>query len=127
SVTAWGGRWVILAAAAGLAAGSGLAAQTPPEPGTKPVFAQGAPYHIVLDQLTGSVAIQNPRGRTLEQWTPGAGKRSAALASIPPRRPVVVDVLNANPLLYRYDVSATAVAQGNQKGCTGLGSRFAST
>ncbi len=98
-----------------------------PDPSASPVFAKDAPYRVLLDQLTGSVEVQNPKGKVVDRWAPGAGGRTTALASFSPTRPVVVELVNANPLLYRYDVSAAVVARGGVKSCTDIGSRFAST
>lgn len=98
-----------------------------PDPSPNPAFARRAPYRVVLDQLAGSVELQDHRGELLDRWAPGTGPRDTPLASIPPGRPVVVEVVNANPLLYRYEVQAAVVARGNSMSCSGIGSRFAST
>ena len=108
-----------------------LQAQQPdpgPAPAPAPTFAQGAPYRITVDQLTGVVEVFNQNGRSLDRWVPAPGKRTIPLASVPPRRPLVVELTNANPLLYRYQVSASVVARaGGSKSCTGIGSRFAAS
>jgi hypothetical protein len=125
SVSRW--RTLILALTAQILAAADLAAQaaTPPPAA---VLGSRAPYRILLDQLTGSIEVRNPRGQLLEGWT--AAERTggtAAMARIPAGAPLVVEVVNANPLLYRYDLQTAVVARKSLPMCRNLGSRFAMT
>lgn len=108
------------------AVSSGAAAQSA-EPQPRQAFAKEAPYRIVVDQITETVTLEDRKGRITEQWIGANSRRTPPLAPIPTTRPVIVELVNANPLLYRYEVSATTAARGRGKSCTNLGDRFAAT
>ncbi|MDH5234478.1 MAG: hypothetical protein OEW77_05915 [Gemmatimonadota bacterium] len=83
-----------------------------------------APYRVVVDQLTGSVVLENQAGKVLERWAQFS--TAAPVADIPVDRPVSVVITNANPLLYTYGVKAELVRQESVKSCRDIGSRFLS-
>jgi hypothetical protein len=118
-----------LALLAVFAGAPGFASAQEGDPASTPVFAQGAPYRLRLDQLDGTIELRDHRGTLRDRWILGAASSPGQppLAAIPPRRPLVVELVNANPLLYTYQVSAGVVARGGIKSCTDIGGRFAAT
>ena len=82
-----------------------------------------APLRLVYDHVSGDVSLLDQRGETRETWSRADG---APYAEIPADRPVVVEVRNANPLVYRYDVQAI-VSQVREPAptCGGQGRSFA--
>ncbi len=97
-----------------------------PQVSTQPAGAltRKAPYRVIYDPLAGSIELQNQRGDVRERWPQFSA--IAPLANIPADRPVSVEVINANPLLYDYTVRAEVVRQEDVKSCTEIGSRFLS-
>ena len=87
-------------------------------------FAKESPYRLVVDQLSGDVELQDTRGKRIERWLTGSRSISAALAAVPHTRPLAIELINANPLLYRYEVASVSAARGGVKSCTGLGERL---
>jgi len=91
------------------------------------VFGDKAPYTVVLDHVTGAVTLMDEGGNTLNAWGAGPDGRALAvpMASVPPDRPVVVRVENANPLLYDYGVQSEVVRQAPIRSCGQVGSQVA--
>lgn len=86
------------------------------------------PYRIVLDFLGGKVEVRTPNDRLTQSWS--AEMRAAGrppLAGIPSGSPIEVEVVNANPLLYRYDLQAAVVARRPVPSCATLGARLITT
>lgn len=90
------------------------------------VYADKAPFELRYDHLDGRLTLVNHKGSSVETWeTGGRSTGSAPLIPLPPDRPVVVVVQNANPLLYSYDVDAAVVAPRNLRPCRDIGAQFA--
>ncbi|MEL6615679.1 MAG: hypothetical protein AAFQ43_08075, partial [Bacteroidota bacterium] len=71
---------------------------------TLPTQAFGkAPWRVVYDHLSRSTTLFDARGEVQEVWERLDG---APYAEVPTDRPVVVEVQNANALVYDYPVSA---------------------
>lgn len=71
---------------------------------TLPTQAFGkAPWRVVYDHLSRSTTLFDARGEVREVWERLDG---APYAEVPTDRPVVVEVQNANALVYDYPVSA---------------------
>ncbi|MBL0169553.1 MAG: hypothetical protein IPP90_02330 [Gemmatimonadaceae bacterium] len=82
----------------------------------------------MTDALSGSVEVRGPTGTLTQSWSAAARNVGRApLVTIPVGSPVDVEVVNANPLLYRYDVQTTVVARKPLPSCNSLGSRLAAT
>lgn len=102
------------------------------------VVADKPPYRLIFDQLSRSVRLVNERGELRGRWDynltnaprDGAGRSmppvraSVAVAPIPPDRPLLVEIENANPLLYDYDVTAIPVRKLNVRTCRTIGGEF---
>jgi hypothetical protein len=87
-----------------------------------------APYRIVLDQLRGTVDVRSPAGTVVQSWSAGTNSGGRApLMRIPAGSPIDVQVVNANPLLYRYDLQVAPVARKTLPTCNSLGGRLVST
>ena len=100
------------------------------QPTTAPAAAIGSrpAYRIVVDALAGSIEVRTPDGRLTQSWSAAArGAGRAPMATVPVGSPVDVEVANANPLLYRYDVQSAVVARKPLPSCGSLGSRLAAT
>ena len=81
-----------------------------------------APVRLVYDHVTRAFTLYNASGDATDTWARGDGP---ALAEVPTDRPVVLEVQNANALVYDYDLSAT-VAQRREEpvSCGGQGRQF---
>ena len=84
------------------------------------VEADLAPYQLVLDHITGVVELRSNQGRLLETWERG----TETVAPVPPDRPLMVVVKNANTLLYTYVVSADNVRTTPNQSCRAIGRQF---
>ncbi|GMR12806.1 MAG: hypothetical protein BMS9Abin29_0999 [Gemmatimonadota bacterium] len=84
-----------------------------------------APYLLEYDHLTGVVVLTDPKNRVVERWETRLAGATGVIAPVPPNRPVVVAVKNANPLLYTYDVQVVPVAKGSIRACRDIGGEFA--
>ncbi len=117
-------------AAAALASPASVSGQTPdaapPAVSTQPAgtMSRKAPYRVVVDQVAGTIQLQNQRGSVVERWDRLSGV--TPLANVPSDRPVNVVIVNANPLLYDYGVRAEVIRQEAVTSCRSVGSRFLS-
>lgn len=77
----------------------------PPVVSSLPGTAFGkAPLRLVYDHVEQTVSLLSPGGDVEEVWEWGEG---APFARVPTDRPVVVEVRNANALLYSYKTTAS--------------------
>lgn len=91
------------------------------------VLADQAAYTLAFDHTSGVIELRNHRGVVQERWeTRGVARPTAPLAQIPPDRPLVVVIENANSLLYEYDVSVDVIGQKQISSCSNIGGQFAS-
>ena len=105
----------------GMAVQRALAQETGQSATPPLVLSDRAPFKLVLDHVDGSVELHNAGGRVLERWD----RYSAApVAEIPHGRPVEVVVMNANPLLYDYDVRVNIIREEAVKSCKDIAGRF---
>ncbi len=123
-------RWPgALAPLAVLLLSVGLGAQDAPsalDPGLPPeAISENAPYRLHYNHLTGGVRLVGPQGRVVEQWETRYLGKGGIVVPVPPDRPVVVIVDDANPLLYRYEVGVLPVARRGVRTCGEIGGEFA--
>jgi hypothetical protein len=89
-------------------------------------FPGGDPYRLQYDHVHQTLTLLAPGGRTLNQWDVSQGPGpEAPLAQVPPDHPVAVEILDANPLLYEYDVKVEVVRERNLRPCHQIGTNFA--
>lgn len=102
-------------------------AQEPVSKGAPAVrFSGGDPYRLIYDHVRQSLTLRHPGGRTLDEWDVSqGGGPEAPLAQVPPDHPVAVEIVDANPLLYDYDVDVEVVRERNLRPCHEIGSGFA--
>jgi hypothetical protein len=100
-----------------------VARDLPPE-----VLADRAAYVLAYDHTTGNVTLRDHKGAVQEQWvTRGATHLSAPLAPVPPDRPLIVAVENANSLQYDYSVAVDVVGSKKLRSCSNIGGQFATS
>ena len=107
-----------------------VAAQQPTPGRSVPaaVFGEKAAYQLVYDHVSGSAELRNNRNQVIEQWqTRGVARAAAPLLPVPPDRPLIVIVDNANSLLYEYDVKVDFVGQKKLASCKNIGGQFAAS
>ena len=81
-----------------------------------------APVRLVYDHVTRGFELYDAAGVKQEAWTGGDGP---ALAEVPTDRPVILEVRNANALLYDYRLSALVRQQREAPlSCSGQGRQF---
>ncbi len=87
------------------------------------------PYRVILDHISGDIEVQDHMGRLQEQWIARDMSQSglAPLVSVPPDRPVMIVVKNANTLLYDYNVEATQARESRIQACQDIGRSFTQT
>ncbi len=91
------------------------------------VLADQAAYTLAFDHTSGVIELRNHRGAVQERWeTRGVARATAPLAQIPPDRPLLVVIENANSLLYEYNVSVDVIGQKQINSCSNIGGQFAS-
>ncbi len=89
------------------------------------IFGEKAAYHLVYDHVSGNAELRNNRNRVIERWqTRGVARAAAPLLPVPPDRPLIVIVDNANSLLYDYDVNVDLVGQKELRSCKNIGAQF---
>jgi hypothetical protein len=95
----------------------------PPVVSSLPGTAFGkAPVRLVYDHVEQTVSLLSPDGSVDEVWAWG---EDAPFARVPTDRPVVVEVQNANALLYGYEVTASvAEVLPRQPTCVGRARSF---
>lgn len=86
-----------------------------------------APYRLVFDHVTGRFSLENQRGEPVSWESRGWGQGQGALAPVPADRPLEVVIINANSLLYEYQVEAAPVGDQRVRICRDLGRDFVRT
>ena len=86
------------------------------------VVADRAPYRLVFDHLTGAVALRSNKDHLLETWD----RTATPIVPVPPNRPLVVVINNANTLLYQYSVEAEVVRTSRIRSCRNVVREFGS-
>ena len=87
-------------------------------------YSDRPPDTLLYDHLNGRLERRDRRGhrgQTLERWD-GA---TLQLLRVPPDRPLVIVVKNANSLLYEYEVSVDVATKRDLESCRVVGARFA--
>lgn len=96
---------ILLSFAVALATPASAQDDAPPVVSSMPGAAFGkAPVRLVYDHVEQTVSLVSPGGDTDEVWEWG---EEAPFARVPTDRPVVVEVRNANALLYTYETTAS--------------------
>ena len=81
-----------------------------------------APFRLVYDHVTASTTLLDARGEAVEVWEKADGP---PFAEVPTDRPVVVEVRNANALVYAYPVTAVVSEPlAAPRTCGGQGRQF---
>lgn len=83
-----------------------------------------APWVVTYDHVTETMQLRDHRGREQAAYR-GSTLADGALLRVPPDRPVEVQLVNANPMLYAYDVTSTVVQERSVRGCRAVLGTFA--
>ncbi len=82
------------------------------------------PWTVVYDHVTETMKVSDHRGRIQSSFA-GASLIDGPVVRIPPDRPVEVRITNANPMLYRYDVTGPVVQERRARSCRSVLGTFA--
>lgn len=82
------------------------------------------PWVVTYDHLRETMELRDDEGDERGSFT-GEALADGPMLRIPPDRPVEVRIVNANPMLYDYDVSATVVQERRARGCRAVLGTFA--
>lgn len=88
------------------------------------VVSNRTPWTIIYDHVTETMQVSDHRDRVQAMFV-GASLVDGPVVRIPPDRPVEVRITNANPMLYRYDVTGPVVQERRARSCRSVLGTFA--